>query len=198
MTSVNEWIVREYFELLGYLVHQPRKYAVPGRQKTADEEIDLVVMNPRIKDFMLPDEFVWTASDLSGVSRAVVAIRGWHTERFYASTFEQTPDILRFVEAGAIRFAEAFLGTEGAMAKILCLPRLPVSGELKDKTIQVLKSKGVDGVISFKTMLRELVSRVDINKNYDKSDLLQVIRILKNYELIKDSQLEFWQKDDKA
>lgn len=196
MTSVNEWIVKEYFELLGYLVNQPRKHAVPGRQKTADEEIDLVVFNPRVKDFNLPDNFVWTASDLSGVSRAVVAVRGWHTERFYASTFEQTPDILRFVEPASVRFAEALLGA-GPMAKILCLPRLPVSEELMSQTIKVLKEKGVDGVICFKTMLWELVSRVDVNKNYDKSDLLQVIRLLKNYELIKDSQMEFWQKDDK-
>ncbi len=80
------------------------------------------------------------------------------------------------------------------MAKILCLPRLPVSGELREKTIGMLKEKGVDGIISFRTMLWELVSRVDINKNYDKSDLLQVVRLLKNYDLLKDDQMEFGQK----
>lgn len=193
MTSVNEWIVREYFELLGYLVNQPRKYAVPGRQKTADEEVDLVVCNPRIIDLKLPENFIWSTSDLRGVSRAVVGIRGWHTERFYASTFEQTPDILKFVEEAAMRFAEVLLGA-GPMAKILCLPRLPVSGELRDKSIELLKAKGVDGVISFETILSELVRRVDVNKNYDRSDLLQIIRLLKNYDLIRDPQMDFWKK----
>lgn len=193
MTSVNEWIVREYFEILGYLVNQPRKHSVPGRQKRADEEIDLVVCNPRIKSHELPDKFIWTTSDLNTIARAVVGIRGWHTERFYVSTFEQTPDILRFVEDASVRFAEALLGTD-SMAKILCLPRLPVSGALREKTIEVLREKGVDGIVSFSTILRELVCRVDINRNYDKSDLLQVIRLLKNYELIRDDQMEFWHK----
>ena len=36
--------------------------------------------------------------------------------------------------------------------------------------------------------------RVQTNKNYEKSDLLQIIRLMKNYDLIKDDQLELWQK----
>lgn len=192
MTSVNEWIVREYFEMLGYLVNQPRKYAVPGRHKTADEEVDLVIYNPRVIEHVLPEQFIWTTGNLAGISRAVVGIRGWHTERFYASTFEQTPEILRYVEDASVRFAQALLG-QGAMAKILCLPKLPVSGEMRNKMIDVLKEKGVDGVISFRTILLELVAKVDVNKNYDKSDLLQVIRLMKNYGLIKDDQMEFGQ-----
>ena len=62
------------------------------------------------------------------------------------------------------------------------------SGELKRKTIEVLQNKGIDGVISFRTILLELITQVDIKKNYEKSDLLQIIRILKNYDLLKDSQ----------
>lgn len=193
MSAVNEWVVREYFESLGYLVIQPRKYVVPGRQKRADEEVDFVVCNPRISAHRVPGHLVWSTEDLKGVARAVVGVRGWHTDRFYVSTFEHAPDILRFAEADSIRFAAKFLGS-GSMAKILCLPRLPASGELKKKTIRVLKNKGIDGVISFRTMLLELVSRVDTNKNYEKSDLLQVIRLLKNYGLLKDSQMDMFEK----
>jgi hypothetical protein len=78
------------------------------------------------------------------------------------------------------------------VAKVLCLPRLPASGELKKQTIEVLKAKGVDGVISFRTMLAELVARVDKKKNYEKSDLLQTIRLLKNYGLLRDSQMDLF------
>ena len=193
MASVNEWVVREYFESQGYLVSQPRKYVVPGRQKKAAEEVDLVVLNPRVVEHVVPGNMVWTTHDLAAVSRAVVGIRGWHTERFYVSTFEQTPDILRFAEPEAVRFAGKLLGTD-TMAKILCLPRLPASGELKKKTIDVLKKKGIDGVISFQTILLELVRLVETKRNYEKSDLLQIIRLLKNYDLLKDSQLELFGK----
>ena len=43
-------------------------------------------------------------------------------------------------------------------------------------------------------MLLELVGRVDTKKNYDKSDLLQVIRLLKNYGLLRDPQLNLFEK----
>jgi hypothetical protein len=196
MSAVSEWIVREYFEGLGYLVNQPRKHTVAGRHKSAEEEIDLVVCNPLIHEQRLSEKLMWARADLTGVARAIVAVRGWHTERFYPSTSEQAPDILRFVEDGAIRFAEGLLGS-GPVAKVLCLPRLPASGDLKDQAITLLREKGIDGVISFETMLTDLIARVDINRNYEKSDLLQTIRILKNYGLLKDSQLDFFEKPRK-
>jgi hypothetical protein len=192
MSVVNDLIVREYFETLGYLVSQPRKYAAPhGRHKTAIEEVDLVVMNPLVKEHKLPENFVLVTQDLKTVARAIVAVRGWHTERFYVSTLERMPDLLRFVGTESIRYASKVLG-DTSMAKILCLPRLPASGELKQKTIQAMRDRGVDGIISFQTILAELVERVDANRSYDKSDVLQVIRLLKNYEFIKDRQLDMF------
>ncbi len=193
MAAVDEWIAREYFEMLGYFVYQPRKYTVPGRQKLASEEMDLVIVNPTVSREIRPERLLWTSEDFAGVPRAVVGIRGWHTERFYASTFEQVPDILRFVEPESRRFAAGILGTD-AMANVICLPRLPASGDLKEKTIQALRERGIDGVISFRAMLEELILRVETNRNYEKSDLLQIIRLLKNYELIKNPQLELFAK----
>ena len=191
MSAVSEWIVREYFEASGYLVGQPRKHTVPGRQKTAEEEVDLVVFNPRVAEHKAPERMVWTTPDLANVARAIVGVRGWHTERFYSSTFEQQPDILKFVEPESLRFAQRLLGP-GPTAKILCLPRLPASGQLKTATMEFLRAKGIDGVISFETMLVELIGHVDANKNYEKSDLLQIMRILKNYGMFKEPQLDFF------
>lgn len=191
MSAVSEAIAREYFEMLGYLVCQPRKYSMSGRQKTASEEVDLVVLNPNLLETRLPQNMVWSSADFAGVPRAVVAIRGWHTERFYSKTFESAPDLLRFVEADSLKFAARFLGRED-MAKVLCLPRLPASGELKTQTIDFLRQRGLDGVISFSTMLAELVRRVETNRNYDKSDILQMIRLFKNYDLLKDPQMELF------
>lgn len=191
MTAVNETVVREYFEMLGFLVSQPRKYTVPGRQKSAEEEVDLVIYNPQIKSRKAPSSFVWKADDVRSVDRAVVGIRGWHTERFYASRIEQTPDILRFVEPASIEFAGKIMG--GAdIFRILCLPRLPASGALRSKSIAMLKEKGIDGILSFETILRELAASVEINKNYEKSDILQVIRLMKCYGLIRDDQMELF------
>ena len=47
-------------------------------------------------------------------------------------------------------------------------------------------------VIPFRTMLAELLDEVRINRNYQKSDLLQIIRILKNYEFLREPQMELF------
>jgi len=36
-----------------------------------------------------------------------------------------------------------------------------------------------------------LLDKIETNQNYSKSDTLQVMRILKNYDLLKDPQLDF-------
>ncbi len=191
MSSVSEWIVREYFEMQGYLVSQPCKYTSSGRRKRLDEEVDLVIVNPCIPELKLPDNMIWTTADLKGVPRAVVGVYGWHTERFYPKMLDHIPEMLRFASEESVRLVSRRLG--GApLAKILCFPQLPASEKLRTDTLKLLKQKGVDGILLFRTLLQELVTRVDINKNYGKSDLLQMLRIMKNYDLIKTPQMELF------
>lgn len=191
MSAVSEWIAREYFEQLGYLTSQPYKYISSSRQKKADEELDLLIVHPQVQEHRTPEHMVWTTDDLSSVARAVVGVRGWHTERIYAATLEQTPEISRFASQLVRSAASARLGT-GPVAAVLCLPELPASGALKEKTLKALRERGIDGVLSFRTMLSELVSMVKTNRNYDKSDLLQILRILKNYEFLREPQMELF------
>ncbi|MCC6414697.1 MAG: hypothetical protein IT582_02155, partial [Opitutaceae bacterium] len=80
----------------------------------------------------------------------------------------------------------------GELTKILVLPGLPTAEPFRSQSIAVLKERGVDGIISFRTMLLDLIEKVEINRSYRKSDTLQVIRILKNYDLIKDAQLDMF------
>ena len=46
MSAVDEHIVREFFELHGFLVCQRRKYIGQSRQQTGNEEVDLIILNP--------------------------------------------------------------------------------------------------------------------------------------------------------
>ncbi len=192
MSDVNEWVVREFFEQQGYMVSEPCKYTVGGRRaRRAEEDIDLLVLNPTVKKHTLPTSFVWGVEDLSQVGAAVVGIRGGHSHRFYASTFKNTPEVVRFAQPRSSRLAARVLGTND-FARILCLPKLPASKELRSRTEELLRHHGISGVMPFPTMLAEIIHNVDQRQNYDKSDLLQIIRILKSYDLIRDSQLELF------
>ena len=190
MSAVDETIVREYFELHGFLVCQRRKYVVQARLKTIQEEVDLIVLNPRAVAGETPPEFEVTSAMLKHVSRAIVAVKGWHTEVFAPGVLAHQPKIFGFVGKNAVEEAQRLVGAEG-LVKILVVPGLPRNAKLRQKSIDVLKSKGVDGVISFRSILQELISSVTTNRNYQKSDLLQILRLLKNYELLKEPQMEF-------
>jgi hypothetical protein len=193
MSAVSEWIVREYFESQGFLVQQPRKYAVAARPKRPEEEVDLLVVNPRVEAQKLPETMVWSGAELKHIARAIVGVRGWHTDRFSPAVLELSPEIARFAEDESLRRVSRHLG-EGPVAKILCLPGLSTTDELKKRSLEILKAKGIDGVVAFPTMLMELIEQVEMSKNYEKSDLLQILRILKNYGLLREPQLELFRR----
>ena len=192
MASVNEWIVREYLEALGFLVRQPRKYQVMARAKGAYEELDLLAVNPALpQPGARSKERIWGAAELAQVSSAIIAIRGWHSEKFTAAILASLPDMYRFAEPEVVRLAEADLGQPNP-AKILCLADLPADPDQRAQALAFLRTRGIDGVILYRPMLLELIERIDVKRNYEKSDLLQILRILKNYDLLKSGQLELF------
>jgi hypothetical protein len=191
MSSVSETIVREYFELHEFLVRQHRKYV--GQTRSAeDDDIDFFVVNPHPEKREAQLPFVLGSADLCLIHRAIVVVKGWHTEIFSSSVLTHSPEIFRFVEPKVFQQAARAFGEDGAPLKLLVVPALPQDAQAREQSIAMLRSKGIDAVIPFRTMLADLVSTTEVNRNYQKSDLLQIIRILKNYDLLKDPQLELF------
>jgi hypothetical protein len=192
MSAVDQGLAREYFEMHGFLVRQHRKYAVPAREKTADEEIDLIVFNPEAKPDGMPSNFELNSNDLGCVRRAIVVVKGWHTEKTFSPGVLKNPNFFRFVEKETLKEAERVIGGDGRFLKLLVIPGLPSAEPSRQQSIELLKSKGVDGVLLFRAILLDLIGHTQTNRNYQKSDLLQILRLLKNYDLIKEPQLELF------
>lgn len=189
MSAVSETIVREYFELRGFFVRQQRKYVSPPRRE--DDEIDFVVINPRAEARSnLPFEL--KSADLAGVARAVVVVKAWHTDTFGPGVLANAPEIFRFLEPVAFQQATRAFGSKEAVTKILVVPALPQGTEARAQSIALLQAKGLDAVLPFRTMLAELIEHIEVNRNYQKSDLLQMLRILKNYDFFREPQLELF------
>lgn len=190
MSAVSETIVREYFELHGFLVRQHRKYIAQTRRE--EDDIDFFVLNPLAGKPATELPFVLGSEDLQHLERAIVVVKGWHTETFSSARLESTPEIFRFVGTKVFQRAAKVFGENGAPLKILVVPALPHHAEEREKSIALLRAKGVDAVIPFRTMLADLVTHTEANRNYQKSDLLQTIRILKNYDFFKEPQMELF------
>lgn len=196
MSAIDEGIVREYFEQNGFLVRQVRKYQVTARKKSGDEEIDLIVYNPAWeRDSRKPDFFLFS-TELPFIHRAVISVKPWHTNVFSPAILKSSPEIFRFLEENVLREATRLFAASGPeetdLTKILVLPSLPTAEPFRSQSVELLKSSGVDAIISFRAMLLDLLDKVEINQNYTKSDTLQVMRILKNYDLLKDAQLDMF------
>lgn len=190
MAAVSETIVREYFELHGFLVRQHRKYIAPNSREE-DDDIDFFVLNPhRAASAKLP--FVLSSADLPCVQRAIVVVKGWHTETFSSARLAKTPRIFRFVQEKVFQQALRVFGADGTPLKVLVVPALPHGASAREESLSLLRSKGVDAVLPFRTILADLISHVQPNRNYQKSDLLQTIRILKTYDFLQDPQLELF------
>jgi len=191
MSSVSEIIVREYFELHEFLVRQPRKH-IRQTRSDEDDDIDFFVLNPHPQTAGSVLPFVIASADLPAIERAIVVVKGWHTETFSTARLNREPEIFRFVEPGVFKQAARAFGKDGAPLKILVVPALPHDPQARLESIALLRSKGIDAVLPFRTILADLVKETQINRNYQKSDLLQIIRILKNYDFLKEPQLELF------
>ena len=196
MSAVSETIVREYFELHEFLVRQHCKYISQTRREE-DDDIDFFVLNPHPEAPASALPFVLTSPDLASVERAIVVVKGWHTETFSSSVLSRASAIFRFVEPKAFQQAARAFGKDNTPLKILVVPALPQAAAARDESITLLRSKGIDAVLPFRTMLAELVNKTEVNRNYQKSDLLQIIRILKNYDLCQEPQLELFRTKGK-
>ncbi|HTY88419.1 MAG TPA: hypothetical protein VMB80_13200 [Candidatus Acidoferrum sp.] len=195
MAAVSETIVREYFELHEFLVRQHRKYIAQTRRE--EDDIDFFVLNPHPQKREAELPFVLSAADLKFVERAVVVVKGWHTETFSPAVLAHAPEIFRFVEPKVFQQAARAFGAEGAPTKILVVPALPQGEAARKQSVELLRSKGIDAVLPFHVMLADLVESIEVNRNYQKSDLLQMIRILKNYDFFKEPQLELFKSKRK-
>ena len=158
MSGFDENIVREYFELHGFLVRQVRKYQVQSRRKVAEEEIDLIVYNPTYAPGDREPNFLLFASELPYIHRAVVVVKAWHTiHKFTPNLLKSSSEILKFLEKSVSKNIEgSFTDNEEEktqdLKRILVLPGLPTSEPYRSESIQLLRDKGVDGIISFRAI----------------------------------------------
>ncbi|ABE51299.1 hypothetical protein [Methanococcoides burtonii] len=176
ISNTNEEIVRQFFEKNDFLVKTNLKYPVIR----GDSDIDLMVLNLNPDSMNPPSNFVLSVKDLKGIEKAAIEVKGWHTERFTPSLIKNFPRILNFVSENAQDTAKLFFKTT-QFKNIIVLSKLPATEKSRNQTIQFLKENGVDHVIEFKAIIEFIVKEVEMNKDYEYSEFLQTVRLLKVY-----------------
>ena len=180
----------------GFLVRQIRKHVSPSSEE--EEESDFWIQNAAKKmDQARVKSLKISHSNIRKIDNALVFVKPWHTESFTHGAIEKDEELskrlARSIEGNEPEFKA---WTNQQPLKILVLSKLPKSKVARDKAIHSIHHKEFDGVLTFDQILSELLDHVSINRNYQRSDLLQVLRILKNYGLVRPLQLELFSSNN--
>jgi hypothetical protein len=179
---LNLQIVREFFEL--QLFHVLTHWE---RESTGEGAPQLFVEHANPDTMPLP--FLLQDTGVSGLARAVVEVRAWHADRFYASVIEGNPILAHVTAPDTRELAESIFGTP-EFSTVLVISELPASSEPRARSLDLLRGLGVDHVLEFPTVLRLVLDRIHAHGNYAPSPTLQTLRLMKRYDLIRRQQLE--------
>jgi hypothetical protein len=196
---MDEWIAREYLELNGFVTMPLRKGRTQSKRSVSEEGIDLYIRNMKHLEGDRDPDFLLFSSELRHLRSAVVCVRGWHGEKAALASMTNGADVVKYLESNVLKKVEKWfefehwreLGETEFPKRILVAPVFPMQEAYRARIVAALKEKGVDGILSFKTMLLDIIDRVDTRQVYPKSQLLQFVRTLKTFDLIKDSQMNF-------
>lgn len=188
MSDATVQIVREFFEFNGFHVMTHWQHDA-ARFRGTEHGIQLYVENTaRAVD--RPLDLVLRPGDIAGISRALVEVRGWHTERFYASVFDSNP-VLSEVAGDAARARARQVFGAADVKSILVISEFPASSEPRQRALEAAREHGLDHVIEFPTILQEILDKLNAHVSYAPSQTLQTIRLLKRYDFLRVQQLEF-------
>ena len=195
MAGFDDSLVREYFELNGFLTRKPLKPATSSRGRGPEEPGDLQVSNPRPRGGAEPP-FQLFGADLSGLTTAVVAIQGLPTSKSLTPAMLRRGDFLEFIRKEATTTAKEAFGSPApakeaaTTARILVLPGLPAQEPQRSESIALLREKGVDHVLTFRTILENLAQRAE--GGAADSATLRLLRLLQAYDMVNAAQLELF------
>lgn len=199
MASFDEDIVREYFELNGFFARQLRKHVVRSRKKPVEETVEFLVYNPAAPSEAPEPNFQLFSSDMASIRHAIVVVHGWQHTRVTPAILKSPARLLDFLKKevmsrgdGLFAIEEDLLEDVATYRKILVLPGLPTADPQRSECIEHFKQQGVDGVIAFSTIFEDILRHVEVNHSYQKSELLQLVRVLKIYDMVQAPQMSLF------
>lgn len=201
MGAPEERIVREYFELNGFFTRQLQPQSPSTRSGRGEGFDRIAVYNPRwVPGAPLPRKLLFT-SELEKIGRAVVAIQLWQQlPRQALGTARASAEVLKFLSGEVLRRADDLFpdleeSSDSGCLKILVVPVLPTHDPSRSEAIKLLDAHGIDCLLSFRTLLQDVISHLDSLQPYRSSSLLRILRMLKNYDMLKSPQLELFGDD---
>ncbi len=189
MPDANTRIVREFLEANNFTVITNRKFQLRKAEPLGRYSIDILGKNMQFSESAKPLPMRLQADHVRSIPNAIVDVKGWHSHKFSPSLISTYPELFYFVSPEALEFARSIF-KDAPFKSILVISEITVAEGGWPRMEEMLREKGVDHVLEFSTILSSLLSYVEVNLNYVGSDILQLLRLLKRYGLVKGLQLD--------
>ena len=134
--------------------------------------------------------------DLGGLTSAHVAIQGLPASKGLTPAMLRRGDFLEFIRKEALATVKESFGAPPAAGdlptprRLLVLPGLPAQEPQRSESIALLREKGVDHVLTFRTILENLTQRAE--GAGAESPTLRLLRLLQAYDMVNAAQLELF------
>ena len=199
MSSFDEDVVREYFELNHFFVRQLQKHLVHSRRKTVESAVSMLVLNPSVSEEFSQMNFQLFSVDMTTFRQALVVVHRWQHTRITPAILKSNARLADFLKKELLKRLNVFLETEDesiedieAFKKIAVVPGFPTADPYRGECITLFKDQGIDGVIAFSTILEDWLRHIEVNHSYHKSKLLQLVRVLKIYDMVQSPQMRLF------
>ncbi|MCX8082503.1 MAG: hypothetical protein N3D17_03785 [bacterium] len=147
----------------------------------------LFVKNAEIIESEETEKFILSGSEICKVVKnAVLKPVCWHTMKFTPVVLSRFPEIFEFVRGKYITESKKFFQGD-VYKKILVIPSLPASDNLRKESINIMKVKGIDHIVIFPSIIASLIDSIDARNVY-LSSVNEILRVLKFYKFFTDKE----------
>ncbi|MCM8818972.1 MAG: hypothetical protein NC915_05820 [Candidatus Omnitrophica bacterium] len=171
-------IVKEFFILNNFYVNVKNGFLIVKNLKEIGKEID---------------EFVIEKEKIGFIDKGIVKVIAWHTLKF-------TPSVIKNFHSEIFEITNEkiykSLVDDKDYKKILVVPGLPATPDIRNESVKMLKDNGIEHIILFPTIISNLIEKID-ERNLYQSHTLEIIRILKFYKFFSEKKFEKLLFDEK-
>lgn len=202
---IEQDLVEAYFECNGFLVRQAPILSKPLKNKKKLGILPVIsVLNPRVPQNEKPLSPRLFSADIARVHSARVATLGWWNSNFSPAYLTSEVQLVKFFkqELDENRIHACFTmdtpGEDSGISdslKIIVVPALPKDTDRLKKVYQQLENSKIQGVLTMRSILENLLRQTQPLLNYEGHEVLQTLRLVKTYGLSKDPQLEIFEDD---
>lgn len=188
-------LLREYLEGHGLHLAQ-RRYWLGGSRRLPGEERIVLEWEPLAES--IEQSFYLFSNQLTSMPKGLLWVYPPMFEGFSSAVVRKPDQLLKFVQSRINKnfqserdfFQE--VARESKSSLYLLIPAFPLREPQKGRLEKSLAAEKVDGVFSFRSVLLDLMAKIEAGQRFSESPALELMRLFKAHDLLSEPQMRLF------